>query len=139
MKKENFKKIINLLVIFFSFSFVGWFWELLYEFLKLGVIANHGVLLGPWLPIYGTGAVIIYLCLNRYKYSPLIVFMGSFVLCTCIEYVTGWYLDRFVHIMYWDYSDIPFNIDGRICLLFSIAFGITGIIGVYLIFPYIIL
>ena len=135
MKKEKIKKLIRISVIFFSFSFIGWFWELLYEFLRKGTIANHGVLLGPWLPIYGFGALLIYLCLSKYKYSPLLVFMGSFVLCTSVEYITAWYLETFVHRSYWNYSYMPFNIDGRICLLASLFFGFAGLISLYIVIP----
>lgn len=136
MKRISFvKSFIEIVLIFFTFSIFGWVWELLYDFLKNGVLANHGVLLGPWLPIYGYGAILMYICLKRFKQSPTIVFMGSFVLCTCIEYCTAWYLETFLHNTWWDYSNMPFNIDGRICLLASIFFGIGGLFAMYVVIP----
>ena len=135
MKIEKFEKITYIILMFLLFSMLGWFWELLYDFLKHGVLANHGVLHGPWLPIYGGGGVFIYLMLNRFKKNWIIVFMGSFVFCTIIEYCTGWYLETYKHHKWWSYINMPFNIDGRICLLSSIFFGIGGLAGIYIFSP----
>ena len=137
MDLKEYKGVIFLSLLFIVFSVGGWFWELIYEFLDQGIIANHGYLHGPWLPIYGTGGVLIYLILNRFKKNPVIIFMGSFVFCTLVEYSTAWYLETYKFNKWWDYSHIPFNIKGRTCLLYSTMFGITGLIGVYLIFPFI--
>lgn len=128
-------KLIFPIVLFFCFSIIGWLWEGLYEFLRQGFIANHGVLLGPWLPIYGFGGVLIYLILKRYRKYPLVVFMGSFVFCTVIEYITGWWLETYQHHKWWSYVNLPFNIDGRICLLSSIFFGLGGVFVIYMAVP----
>jgi uncharacterized membrane protein len=135
MKKETKENIVFIILLFLTFSFIGWLWELIYEFLKHGVISNHGVLLGPWLPIYGTGSIIVYLLLNRYKKNSFVVFMGSFVFCTIIEYFTGWYLETTKNHKWWSYVNMPFNIDGRICLLSSIFFGIAGLFAIYIGIP----
>ena len=124
-----------LILMFFTFAMIGWLWEGIYDLLRYGVIANHGFLFGPWLPIYGFGGVIMYLTLNRYNKYPLVVFMGSFVLCTLIEYFTGVYLETTQGRTWWTYHDMPFNIDGKICLLSSIFFGLSGILLIYLIVP----
>lgn len=129
------KKIIYPILMAFAFAIIGWLWEGIYEFLKMGFIANHGVLLGPWLPIYGAGGLIIYLLLNRYHNNPLVVFMGSFVFCTIIEYATGWWLETYKGRKWWSYVEMPFNIDGRICLLASIFFGIGGLFVIYVAAP----
>ena len=132
---ERLESIIFIILMFLLFSILGWIWELLYDFLKHGVLANHGVLHGPWLPIYGGGGVFIYLTLNRYKKYSLIVFMGSFVFCTIIEYLTAVYLETLKNHRWWSYDNMPFNIDGRICLLASIFFGISGLACIYLFAP----
>lgn len=121
--------------MFFTFAIIGWLWEGVYDLLYFGVLANHGVLLGPWLPIYGFGGVFMYLILNRFKRHPFVVFMGAFVFCTIIEYGTGLYLEITKGRSWWDYSNIPFNIDGRICLIASIVFGISGVLLIYFIAP----
>ena len=131
---KSYEKIF-LIFMFFTFSIIGWVWEGIYDLLKHGVLANHGVLFGPWLPIYGFGGVFLYLLLNRYKKYPLVVFMGSFVFCTIIEYFTGVYLEFTKGRMWWTYKDMPFNIDGKICLLASLFFGLAGYLLIYLIVP----
>ena len=121
--------------MFFTIAIFGWLWEGIYDLLQFGVLANHGVLFGPWEPIYGSGAVFLYFMLNRFKKHPFVVFMGSFVFCTLIEYGTGLYLEMTKGMTWWNYENIPFNIDGRICLMSSIVFGIGGVLLIYLIVP----
>ena len=123
---EKSKERLFYLFIFFSFAIIGWLWEGIYDLLQFGVLANHGVLFGPWEPIYGSGAVILYFLLNRFKKMPFVVFMGSFVFCTMIEYGTGYYLEVTKGKSWWTYHNIPFNIDGRVCLLSSIVFAIDS-------------
>ena len=132
---EKSKERLFYLFIFFSFAIIGWLWEGIYDLLQFGVLANHGVLFGPWEPIYGSGAVILYFLLNRFKKMPFVVFMGSFVFCTMIEYGTGYYLEVTKGRSWWTYHNIPFNIDGRVCLLSSIVFAIAGILLIYFIIP----
>ncbi len=132
---KAFEFTVFMIFMFLIYSIGGWIWELLYDFLKHGVIANHGVLQGPWLPIYGFGGVFLYIVLNRFKKNWVVVFMGSFVICTIIEYLTGLYLETVKHHKWWDYSNMPFNIDGRIFLLGSIFFGIMGLVGIYVFAP----
>ena len=132
--KES-KERLFYIFMFFTVAIIGWVWEGIYDLLKFGVIANHGVLLGPWLPIYGFGGVFLYLLLNRFRKLPVIVFMGSFVFCTLIEYGTGMYLEITKGLSWWSYYNIPFNIDGKICLLSSTVFGIAGVLLIYFIGP----
>ena len=121
--------------MFFTVAIIGWLWEGIYDLLQFGVLANHGVLFGPWEPLYGSGAVLLYYLLNRYRKYPVIVFMGSFVFCTIVEYCTGYYLETTKGTTWWTYHNIPFNIDGRICLMSSIVFGLAGILLIYFIAP----
>lgn len=121
--------------MFFSVAIVGWLWEGIYDLLQFGVLANHGVLFGPWEPIYGSAAVFLFFLLNRFKKHPFVVFMGSFVFCTLIEYGTGLYLETTKGMTWWTYKNIPFNIDGRICLMSSIVFGLGGVLLIYFIAP----
>ena len=134
-KQRILKKIVYPILYAFAFAIIGWIWEGLYEFLKHGFIANHGVLHGPWLPIYGGGGLLIYVLLNRFKDHPLVVFMGSFVFCTVIEYATGLWLETYKHHRWWTYDHMPFNIEGRIYLLGSIFFGLAGLFGIYIAVP----
>ena len=132
---QESRKRLFYIFMFFTFAIGGWLWEGIYDLLNFGVLANHGVLLGPWLPIYGFGGVLLFLLLNRFRKYPVVVFMGSFVFCTIIEYGTGLYLEITKGRTWWNYNNIPFNIDGKICLLSSIIFGIAGVLLIYFMGP----
>lgn len=131
------KKFIFISMIFFSFAFLGWIWEILWEMLKNGNLINSGVLHGPWLPIYGCGALFIYLILYRFKKNKIVIFFGCFIICSIIEYITSIYLEKKYGLHWWNYSKRPFNLNGRVCLLYSTAFGIAGYFGIYDIIPFI--
>ena len=133
MEKKN--EWIYYLMLFFTFSFIGWIWEILWEFLKNGFIINSGVLYGPWLPIYGSGGMFIYMILKKFNNNKLVVFLGSLVICSIIEYFTSLYLEVVYGLKWWNYSKRPFNLNGRICLLYSIAFGIGGYFCVHNVAP----
>jgi uncharacterized membrane protein len=135
MKKINVNKLGTIILLFFTFSLIGWCWEVFYGIIKGHGFLNRGVLFGPWLPIYGFSGVIIYILLKRFKDNPIFVFVGSFVICNIIEYITSWYLETTKGIRWWDYSNKLFNINGRICLINSIFFGIMGCIFYYHIIP----
>ena len=128
-------KIMNYILFFFVCALIGWLWEVFLAFLKTGTFVNRGVLHGPWLPIYGCGGAGILILFNRFRKSPILVFLSSAICCGLMEYATGWYLETFKHLKWWDYSALPFNLNGRICLLSLICFGFCGLIIVYLIYP----
>lgn len=122
-------------MMFFSFSIVGWLWEVGLHLVSEGVFRNRGVLLGPWLPIYGTGGVLIVLLLKRLAKKPIVLFTAAMILCGIVEYVTSWYLEYTKGIKWWDYSGYLLNLNGRICLESVVVFGIGGCGFVYLIAP----
>jgi uncharacterized membrane protein len=127
--------VLNLMLMFFLFSFIGWTWECLIAFAQSGEFINRGSLYGPWIPIYGFGGVAILVFLNRFSKRPLLCFFAAIVLCGVIEYVSATAIWSLYHIKYWDYSGYFFNIQGRICLEGLLAFGILGMVGLYLIAP----
>ena len=124
--------------MFFIFSFVGWFWEVLLHLLESGNFVNRGVMYGPWLPIYGTGGVIVLILLNKLREKPLIEFLSIIVVCGIIEYFTSYFLE-ITHngVRWWDYSGYFININGRICAEGLLVFGLGGIAVVYFIAPFI--
>jgi uncharacterized membrane protein len=127
--------VLNLLLMFFLFSFIGWVWECSVAFAESGTFINRGSLYGPWIPIYGFGGVSILVFLNRLNKQPLLCFFATIVLCGIIEYVAATAIWSLHHVKYWDYSGYFFNIQGRICLEGLLAFGILGMVGLYLIAP----
>ncbi len=130
--------ITSLILMFFIFSFVGWFWEVLLHLLESGNFVNRGVMYGPWLPIYGTGGVIVLILLNKLREKPLIEFLSIIVVCGIIEYFTSYFLE-ITHngVRWWDYSGYFININGRICAEGLLVFGLGGIAVVYFIAPFI--
>lgn len=126
----------SLIMLFFSFSFIGWLWEVSLHLISDGVFVNRGVLHGPWLPIYGTGGVLILILLKRLRDRPLWEFVSATALCGCVEYYTAWYLEM-THdgTKWWDYSGYFLNLHGRICAEGLLVFGLGGIAIVYVAAP----
>jgi uncharacterized membrane protein len=122
--------------LFLVLSFVGWLWEVSLHLIETGKFVNRGVLHGPWLPIYGTGAVIVLLLLKKLRNNLPVHFAASIILCGFVEYFTGWYLEL-THDgqKWWDYSGYFLNIQGRVCAEGLLAFGILGSVIIYLLAP----
>ena len=130
-------RILDYILFFFVCALIGWCWEVFLAFLKTGTFVNRGVLHGPWLPIYGCGGAGILILFNRFRKHPLAVFLLSAIGCGLMEYLTGWYLETVKHLKWWDYSAIPLNLNGRICLLSVVCFGLCGLVIIYLVYPHI--
>ncbi len=128
-------KITDYILFFFAFSLIGWIWEVCLVLVQTGKMVNRGVLLGPWLPIYGSGGVLILLLLRKMFNKPIVTFFSMTILCTVIEYITSWYLEVTKGVRWWDYSNYLLNINGRVCLEGAIVFGIGGCAVVYLLAP----
>lgn len=127
--------VTTLVLLFFCFSFVGWLWEVGYHLMTDGKFVNRGVLLGPWLPIYGTGGVLILLGLRRFFDRPGRLFFMIMGICGIVEYITGWWLETFLHTRWWDYRDYTFQLQGRVCLIGLLVFGTGGLALVYWLAP----
>lgn len=113
---------------FFLYSFFGWVYEsTICSLLKQKRFINRGFLIGPWCPIYGCGAVMCYLILNSIENS-IILFIAASILCSVLEYITGYGMEKLFYAKWWDYSHYPFNLNGRICLYGAILFGTVSVI-----------
>ena len=126
----------SVILLFFAFSLMGWVWEVSLHLITDGVFVNRGVLHGPWLPIYGTGGVMILAVLNKFREKPLVEFLLTIVLCGCVEYFTSWFLE-ITHNgeKWWDYSGYFLNLNGRICAEGLLVFGLGGMAIVYVAAP----
>lgn len=125
----------NFLWLFFIYSLLGWCGEVAYVALKEGHFVNRGFLNGPLCPIYGAGALCIHVLLFPHKDNKLILFLGSMLLASLIELIAGFLLDKIFHHRWWDYSNIPFNLGGYICPLFSLLWGSATMIVVDTVHP----
>lgn len=112
--------------LFFLLSFIGWLWEVTIYLLMEGEFVNRGILFGPWIPIYGCGGIMLTIILKKWEYKPVRVFFISMIVCTVLEYLTSFCLERVWGIRWWDYSNDFLNLNGRICLWSSLMFGLGG-------------
>lgn len=125
--------LISQLIFFFFLTAVGGFlWEVMIFLIKEGQFRNRGFLYGPWLPVYGVGAVLFYLLLADLKNHPIAVFFLSSLIGTGLELVIGWFLDAVWGLRYWDYSGYMFQFRGYICLWSALGFGVAGVLWICL-------
>lgn len=122
-------------LIFFICSFVGYFLEVFWCYLMSKKIVNRGFLCGPLIPIYGLGALLIIFCLLRYYYDPVVVFVFGIIITSSLEYFTSFLLEKIFHNKWWDYSAVKYNLNGRICLRNSFAFGYLSLLIIYVVMP----
>ena len=132
MKKYSVRSYI---LLFFIFSFIGWLWEVSLHLFTDGIFVNRGVLYGPWLPIYGSGGVLILIFLKRFAKKPVLTYFLIMALCGTVEYTTAWYLETFKGKKWWDYSGYFLNLDGRICAEGLLVFGLGGCAFIYILAP----
>lgn len=119
------------LLFFFTYSVLGWIRESLYVSTKEHQWINRGFLYGPWLPIYGFGAIIILFLTLPVRKNLIWIFLLGMTGATVLEYVTGDVMERLFHVRYWDYSKQPLNVNGHICLGVSLAWGVFSILLVH--------
>lgn len=133
--------ISQLIFFFFLASIGGFLWEVMIFLIKDGCFRNRGFFYGPWLPVYGAGAVIFYLLLSKpipcishsqpaKKYRRITVFFFSMLTGTLLELIIGYFLDTVWSLRYWDYREYFLNFNGYICLASALGFGIAGTIWV---------
>lgn len=120
---------------FFLYAFLGWCTEVGYAALTSGRFVNRGFLNGPFCPIYGLGVLVVLFFLDPLREHTLFLFLGSVLLTSLLEWLTGFILEKLFHQRWWDYSQEPFNLGGYICLRFSIAWGLACLLVVDIIHP----
>ena len=129
---------VNLILIFFAFSAAGWCIEVTLKYFEFGRFINRGFLTGPWLPIYGTGAVLC--TVGVQGLAPLesgygTTFVICFVLCGTLEYMTSFVMEKRFHARWWDYSKKPMNLHGRVWIGNLVLFGLGGVLIVHVFDP----
>ena len=131
--------ICCLALIFTVFGIVGWIYEMLFYRINDGMFVERGQGLGPWLPIYGFGAVFICLFAIRFRKSMPAVFLMSALVSGVVEYLTGWVLYTFFDgLRLWDYNTEIWNwgnIGGYVCFRSVAVFAFAGLLVVYVVFP----
>lgn len=111
------------LFFFYIYCFIGWIWETCYVSVIQGKWVNRGFMSGPFLPIYGSGAVIVLITTLPFRTEAVTVFFAGMISATILEYCTGVVMEKLFHVRYWDYSNQPLNLKGHICVISSLAWG----------------
>ena len=124
----------QMVITFALISFGGWVYETIYCSVVEGEFTKRGFLFGPTCPIYGIGALAVWLVLGQIS-NPFIVFIVGGFLATVIEYSTGLFLERRFKKKWWDYSMFKFNLHGRICPQASAVFGAFSVTSVFVLVP----
>ncbi len=126
------------ILIFFIYSFAGWFMESVGGIFKEKRFINRGFLIGPYCPVYGFGVVLITILLQKYTNDVIVLFFLAILICGTLEYATSYFMEKFFNARWWDYSKNKFNINGRICLETLLPFGIAGSLIICVVNPFII-
>lgn len=119
------------LLFFYIYCFFGWCWESCYVSAKKRKWVNRGFLKGPFLPIYGFGALAVLIATLPVRSMPVLVYVFGLIGATLLELVTGICMERLFHVRYWDYSNQKFNFKGHICIGSSIAWGFFSLAMIY--------
>lgn len=120
---------------FFVYGFLGWCTEVAFAAWKEHRFVNRGFLNGPICPVYGIGVTLVVHFLSPYRSNLIILYITSTILVTALEWLTGFILERVFHNKWWDYSNIPLNLNGYVCLLFSLIWGVACVLIVDFIHP----
>ena len=127
--------IKELFILFMLYSFIGWVIEMVDRTIIDKKIVNRGFLIGPYCPIYGFGAILMIILLQRYINEPITLFFMSIIIFSILEYTTSYIMEKLFKARWWDYSNNRFNINGRVCLETMIPFGFAGLIAMYVVNP----
>ena len=130
--------VCEFILLFVIYSFLGWLYEsTICSFLTEKRFINRGFLIGPYCPIYGVGATLCTAVFNEHNNTNVfIIFIVCAVGACVIEYITSYVAEKLFNTRWWDYSHLPLNVNGRICLYGAIIFGLAGTI-IALIDPYV--
>lgn len=123
----------TIVLTFFIYSFLGWVCEVIYCSVPKKRFVNRGFLYGPYLPIYGFGATFTIVLLSRFLDRWYIVFLLGMVITSTLEYITSYLLEKIFAVKLWDYSGYPLNLNGRICALNSVLFGLLCLFIMYVV------
>ena len=127
-----------LFLLFMIYSFIGWIIEVIDVAIINRKVMDRGFLIGPYLPIFGVGAILITLILSKYSNDIFVLFIMSCFLGATLEYITSYIMEKIFNTRWWDYSKDKFNLNGRVCFKTTIAFGILGIILIKVLNPFFI-
>ena len=139
MSRKPARKLIPLLMLIFTVAgVIGFIYEEICGFINEGHFFKRGTTFGPWIPIYGFGALLIFALTVKIRKKPLPVFLIAAIASGLLELVSGYVIDRFFHMRLWDYSNVMLNwghVNGYICVRSVLTWGIFGMLLKYGVLP----
>ena len=129
----------ELFLYFITFSILGWIMEVFLKYLQFHRFINRGFLIGPYCPIYGYGVLFITIIIEgllKLDNNIILSFLCGMILCGAIEYITSWFMEKMFHARWWDYSQKPLNINGRVWIGNLLLFGLAAVLIIYLVNPF---
>ena len=128
------ERLAIIFLIFMTYAFGGWAMEVIISLLQRRKLVNRGFLVGPICPIYGVGALLLSFAVSPDE-SPLVIFCVAVVGSAVLEYSVSYIMEKLFRVRWWDYTDQPFNLNGRICAESVLAFGVIGVLILKIINP----
>lgn len=129
--------ISEIIVLFFTYSVIGWLWETFYCSIKDHHFAYRGFLFGPYCPVYGFAITTILITSEPVRHNIVLLFVVGFFVASIFEYVASLFLEKFFHMKLWDYSKLKGNIQGRVAPEISLFWGIGVVILVRYVQPFV--
>lgn len=123
------------MLFFYIYCFLGWLWESTYVSVRRREWVNRGFMHGPFLPIYGSGAIVILFTTLAFRENLWMIYLLGMISATILEYFTGAAMEKLFHVRYWDYTGHRFNLKGRVCLSVSLGWGLFSVLLVKFIHP----
>ena len=116
-------------LMLFVFSVVGWITECIYCSIgEKKLVLNRGFLIGPYCPIYGFGTLYVYFFMDKFKDNYFLFIVASILGLSILEYLTSYFMEKIFHARWWDYSNRFLNINGRVCFMNAMLFGLMAIL-----------
>lgn len=134
--KKRLPRLYLYFIYFLVFAIIGWLIETAYGFYELGHFTKRGFLYGPLCPIYGWGAIILIMFFSTYKKKNFKLFIYAAVIFSLFEYLVGFGLEALFSLRLWDYTAEFMNLNGRISIFYSFAWGIIAILVINFIYPF---
>ena len=141
-EKRSVTESVAILVLVMVFcAFGGWIYELIFYRIALGRWINRGTSLGPWIPVYGFGGLLMLFTCWPLKKHPVLVFFTGGIAAAILEYFTGLFLLKVINLRLWDYTTEPWNflnLDGYVCFRSAAIFCFFALLLIYGVMPFVL-
>lgn len=134
--RKKLPRVYLYFIYFILFAFIGWLLETCFSFYALGHFTKRGFLYGPLCPIYGWGALILIMFFGRYRKNNLKLFIYSAIVFTAFEYLVSYGMEALFSLKWWDYTEEFMNLNGRVSIFYTFAWGIIAILFINFIYPF---